>query len=74
MSVGLFRKLPYDVQKDFAPISTLGSFDLGLFVAERYRQEGVEVVSNESIAAFQRQGEAIDRESNDLAGMPLVVQ
>ena len=33
VSVGLFRKLPYDVQKDFAPISTLGSFDLGLFVA-----------------------------------------
>jgi tripartite-type tricarboxylate transporter receptor subunit TctC len=33
VSVGLFRKLPYDVQRDFAPITTLGSFDLGLFVA-----------------------------------------
>lgn len=33
VSVGLFRKLPYDTQKDFAPISLLGSFDLGLFVA-----------------------------------------
>jgi tripartite-type tricarboxylate transporter receptor subunit TctC len=33
VSVGLFRKLPYDPVKDFAPISTLGSFDLGLFVA-----------------------------------------
>jgi NADPH-dependent 2,4-dienoyl-CoA reductase/sulfur reductase-like enzyme len=30
--------------------------DLGLHVAERYRQEGVEVVSGEAIAAFQRQG------------------
>ncbi len=33
VSVGLFRKLPYDTQKSFAPISTLGYFDLGLFVA-----------------------------------------
>ncbi len=33
VSVGLFRKLPYDPVKDFAPISTLGYFDLGLFVA-----------------------------------------
>jgi tripartite-type tricarboxylate transporter receptor subunit TctC len=33
VSVGLFRKLPYDPQKDLAPVSTLGSFDLGLFVA-----------------------------------------
>ena len=32
VSVGLFRKLPYDTLKDFAPISTLGTFDLGLFV------------------------------------------
>jgi len=30
--------------------------DLGLFVADKYRQEGVEVVSNETIAGFQRQG------------------
>jgi tripartite-type tricarboxylate transporter receptor subunit TctC len=33
VSVGLFKKLPYDPLKDFAPISTLGSFDLGIFVA-----------------------------------------
>lgn len=33
VSVGLFKKLPYDPQKDFAPISTLGYFDLGIFVA-----------------------------------------
>jgi tripartite-type tricarboxylate transporter receptor subunit TctC len=32
VSVGLFKKLPYDTQKGFAPISTLGYFDLGLFV------------------------------------------
>jgi tripartite-type tricarboxylate transporter receptor subunit TctC len=32
VSVGLFRKLPYDTLKDFAPITTLGYFDLGLFV------------------------------------------
>jgi tripartite-type tricarboxylate transporter receptor subunit TctC len=33
VSVGLFRRLPYDPQKDLAPVSTLGSFDLGLSVA-----------------------------------------
>jgi tripartite-type tricarboxylate transporter receptor subunit TctC len=33
VSVGLFRKLPYDPLKAYAPISTLGRFDLGLFVA-----------------------------------------
>jgi tripartite-type tricarboxylate transporter receptor subunit TctC len=33
VSVGLFRKLPYDPQKDLAPVSALGHFDLGLFVA-----------------------------------------
>jgi tripartite-type tricarboxylate transporter receptor subunit TctC len=33
VSVGLFKKLPYDTQKSFAPVSLLGSFDLGLFVA-----------------------------------------
>jgi tripartite-type tricarboxylate transporter receptor subunit TctC len=33
VSPGLFRKLPFDVVKDFAPITTLGFFDLGIFVA-----------------------------------------
>jgi len=33
VSTGLFRKLPFDVVKDFAPITTLGFFDLGVFVA-----------------------------------------
>jgi tripartite-type tricarboxylate transporter receptor subunit TctC len=32
VSVGLFKKLPYDIRKDFVGISTLGYFDLGLFV------------------------------------------
>jgi tripartite-type tricarboxylate transporter receptor subunit TctC len=31
VSVGLFKKLPFDVQKDFAPISLLGTFDVGIF-------------------------------------------
>jgi tripartite-type tricarboxylate transporter receptor subunit TctC len=33
ISASLFRKLPFDVVKDFAPITTLGFFDLGVFVA-----------------------------------------
>ena len=37
VSVGLMKKLPYDTLKAFAPISTLGSFDLGLFVAANSR-------------------------------------
>jgi len=32
VSVGLFKKLPYDTKKGFAAISTLGYFDIGLFV------------------------------------------
>ena len=32
LSATLFKKLPFDVQRDFAPISTLGFFDIGLFV------------------------------------------
>ncbi|MFM1856724.1 MAG: hypothetical protein RLZ83_2033 [Pseudomonadota bacterium] len=37
VSVGMMEKLPYDPQKDFAPISTLGFFDLGLFVPANSR-------------------------------------
>lgn len=33
VSVSLFRKLPFDVTKDFAPVGLLGVFDLALFVA-----------------------------------------
>ena len=37
VSTGLFKKLPFDVTKDFAPISTLGFFDLGVFVGSGSR-------------------------------------
>ena len=37
VSVGLFRKLPYDPVKDFAPVSLLGTFDLGIFAPANSR-------------------------------------
>ncbi len=37
VSVGLFRKLPYDPVKDFTPVATLGFFDIGAFVAANSR-------------------------------------
>ncbi|HEY8356014.1 MAG TPA: tripartite tricarboxylate transporter substrate binding protein [Ramlibacter sp.] len=37
VSAGLFRKLPFDAQKDFAPISLLGTFDIAVLVAENAR-------------------------------------
>jgi tripartite-type tricarboxylate transporter receptor subunit TctC len=37
VSVGLFKKLPYDTLKAFAPITTLGFFDIGIFVASNSR-------------------------------------
>lgn len=37
VSVSLFRKLPYDTVKDLQPISTLGFFDLGIFVPAQSR-------------------------------------
>jgi tripartite-type tricarboxylate transporter receptor subunit TctC len=37
VSVGLFKKLPYDTLKAFAPITTLGFFDMGVFVASNSR-------------------------------------
>ncbi len=42
ISVHLFRKLPYDVTKDLAPISTLGFFELGIAVRHdsRFRTLG----------------------------------
>ncbi|MFY9509527.1 MAG: tripartite tricarboxylate transporter substrate-binding protein [Rubrivivax sp.] len=33
VSVGLFKKLPYDPVKSFVPVSTLGYFDIGVFCA-----------------------------------------
>jgi tripartite-type tricarboxylate transporter receptor subunit TctC len=41
VSASLFRKLPFDVDKDFAPVGLLGVFDLGLFVAADSRIKGV---------------------------------
>jgi tripartite-type tricarboxylate transporter receptor subunit TctC len=37
VSVGLFKKLPYDAVTAFAPVSTLGFFDLGIFSAANSR-------------------------------------
>jgi tripartite-type tricarboxylate transporter receptor subunit TctC len=34
VSTGLFKSLPFDAQRDFAPISTLGSFDIAIVVAD----------------------------------------
>ena len=37
VSVGLFKKLPYDTIKDLTPVSTLGFFDLAVFVPANSR-------------------------------------
>jgi tripartite-type tricarboxylate transporter receptor subunit TctC len=37
VSVGLFKKLPYDTLKDLTPVSTLGFFDLAAFVPSNSR-------------------------------------
>jgi tripartite-type tricarboxylate transporter receptor subunit TctC len=37
VSATLFKKLPFDAAKDFAPITTLGFFDLALFVRDDAR-------------------------------------
>jgi tripartite-type tricarboxylate transporter receptor subunit TctC len=34
VSASLFRKLPFDAQKDFAPVSLIGTFDLAILVPE----------------------------------------
>ena len=39
VSVGLFKKLPYDPVKDFVPVSLLGTFDLGIFAPAASRFE-----------------------------------
>jgi tripartite-type tricarboxylate transporter receptor subunit TctC len=44
VSAGLFRKLPFDVVRDFAPITTLGFFDLAVFVAEGSRFRSLQEV------------------------------
>jgi tripartite-type tricarboxylate transporter receptor subunit TctC len=37
VSEGLFKKLPFDTVKDFAPVSTLGYFDLAIVTGEKSR-------------------------------------
>ena len=37
VSEGLFKKLPFDAEKDFAPISLLGTFDIGVVVPDNSR-------------------------------------
>jgi tripartite-type tricarboxylate transporter receptor subunit TctC len=37
VSAGLFRKLPFDAQKDFAPVSLIGTFDIAILVPENSR-------------------------------------
>lgn len=37
VSVGLFKKLPYDTMKAFAPVTTLGFFDIGIFAPANSR-------------------------------------
>ncbi|MBI5275580.1 MAG: tripartite tricarboxylate transporter substrate binding protein [Burkholderiales bacterium] len=39
VSAGLFARLPFDPQKDFAPISLLGLFDIAILVPEGSRQK-----------------------------------
>ena len=37
VSPGLFKKLPFDVQRDFVPVVTLATFDLAVFVPQGSR-------------------------------------
>jgi tripartite-type tricarboxylate transporter receptor subunit TctC len=37
VSEGMFKKLPFDSEKDFAPISLLGTFDIAIVVPENSR-------------------------------------
>lgn len=46
VSANLFKKLPYDTLKDFAPISTLGYFDLALLVNNKLPVKSVSELIN----------------------------
>jgi tripartite-type tricarboxylate transporter receptor subunit TctC len=48
VSASMFRKLPFDVSKDFAPVSTLGFFDLVLLVDSNSRFASVAQVLDEA--------------------------
>lgn len=37
VSAGLFKKLPFDTRKDFAPVGTIGLFDLAVFTGAESR-------------------------------------
>ena len=37
VSESLFKNLPFDAQKDFAPVSLLGTFDIAIVVPEASR-------------------------------------
>jgi tripartite-type tricarboxylate transporter receptor subunit TctC len=50
VSTSLFRKLPFDLQKDFAPVGLLGVFDLALFVADGSRFKSVRELLDEARA------------------------
>jgi tripartite-type tricarboxylate transporter receptor subunit TctC len=51
VSAGLFRKLPFDVQRDFAPVTLLGTFDLALFVNQASALKSVADVIAQAKAA-----------------------
>ncbi len=51
VSAGLFRKLPFDVQRDFVPVTLLGTFDLALFVAQHSPLQTVRDVIAQARAA-----------------------
>jgi tripartite-type tricarboxylate transporter receptor subunit TctC len=47
VSAGLFKKLPFDTQKDFAPVGTIGLFDLAVFTgAESKFKRLADVISH----------------------------
>jgi tripartite-type tricarboxylate transporter receptor subunit TctC len=50
VSTSLFRKLPFDVVRDLAPITTLGYFDLGVFVADTSRLRSLADIVGEATA------------------------
>lgn len=50
VSASLFRSLPYDTLRDFAPVSTLASFDIGIVVAAESRLRSLQ-----DLLAFARQ-------------------
>jgi tripartite-type tricarboxylate transporter receptor subunit TctC len=50
VSASLFKKLPFDVTKDFAPVGTLGVFDLALFVNADSRFKSVRDVLDDARA------------------------